>query len=262
MAPGIIACKLGKPKKGWYPVVMTGEWKGHTNGAFTLDARALEQMRLNFESWKLDIVVDYEHQSLYGTEAPAAGWIKYPDGVRVQDEELQVQIAWSTRAKKRIKEGEYRYLSPVIIPHTPDPSSGEDVGWSLHSVALTNTPFFNELPPIAAKQSQSTHTKETPMPEKTIAIQEENEKLKAQLATKQKEEAERKVADAIAARSIAPKQKEWALSYAETDPSGFDAFLKDAAATPEVPQGDMFAASSTSPDTQIDVVAMAVGGAA
>ena len=99
------------------------------------------------------------------------------------------------------------------------------------------------------------------MPEKTKAIEEENEKLKAQLATKQKEEAARKVEDAIAARSITPKQKAWALSYAETDPSGFDDFLTNATPTPEVPAGDMYAASNTPGDAQIDVVAMAVGGA-
>lgn len=256
MEPGVIACKIEK-KKGWYPVAMTGEWKGHNAGEFTLDERALKQIALNFEAAGLDIPVDYEHQSLYGVEAPAAGWIKHPGGLKVEEGVLLARIAWTARAKERIKSGEYRYLSPTLVSHATDPKSGEDVGWALHSVALTNTPFFNELPPIAAKGAPApTSTKEEPMPKEDIEkLQRENQELKTRLETQEKAleehrkaEAKRQVEAAIAARKLHPDQKEWGETYALKDPDGFEAFVAKARPIIDKPGDDLYPGSSQ-PDT-------------
>lgn len=96
-----------------------------------------------------DYLIDYEHQSLNGQVAPAAGWFKKlewrSDGVYVLD------ARWSPRAKALIEADEYRYISPVF-------SYAEDTGIviSLHSIALTNTPALSGLTDLsiaAAKKS-------------------------------------------------------------------------------------------------------------
>lgn len=265
-----LACTIGKPKKRWYPVALEGTWKGHANGAFTLDTRALEQVRINFDTLGLDVVVDYEHQTLSGAEAPAAGWIKHPGGLKVKDGELLARIEWTPRAKEQIDAGEYRYLSPVLSPHDVDPKSGEDVGWVLHSVALTNTPFLAELPPIAAKTDLHPN-KETTMPKPEDALKTENEQLKQQLAdiqseleTHRKNAAAAQVKEAIAARKLSPDQEEWGVTYALKDPEGFTTFLAKAKPVMDKPDDDLYAASRGAGSTKdmLDVVAMAVGGAA
>ena len=51
-----------------------------------------------------------------------------------------------------IKNGEYRYLSPVLDPQTIDQVTGDDIGWGLHSAALTNKPFLEELGQVWANK--------------------------------------------------------------------------------------------------------------
>ena len=248
---GFIACRIDKKAKRWQPIATTGTWSGHTAGKFTLQTEDLETIVANFKRLGLDVVVDYEHQSLYGDKAPASGWIRHPDGLRVQDGALVAYIEWTDAAKAQIKAGEYRYLSPTLVPHGTDPKSGEDVGWTLHSVALTNTPFFNELPPIAAK-NQSSHKKETEMTKEQMeALQAENSALKAELSkTNEKLEEMKKVAasakvkDAIAAKKLHPEQEQWACDYAIKDPDGFDAYLEAAKPQPDVPQSDIYPATN------------------
>jgi phage I-like protein len=192
--------------------------------------------------------VDYEHQTLYGDKAPASGWIRHPDGLRVEGEKLYAKIEWTDEAKKTIKKEQYRYLSPVLVPHATDATSGEDIGCLLHSVALTNTPFFTELPPIAAKSSQQ--KKENLMTKEQIeALKTENEELKAQNEEHRKVVAKAKVKEAIAAKKLHKEQEEWAQEYALKDPEGFDAYLDAAKPQPDVPADNQYPASNK-PDAE------------
>lgn len=65
---------------------------------------------------KLDLVIDYEHQTLFadknGAPAPAAAWIKQL--INKGSDGLWGKVEWTDRAKKQIAEREYRYLSPVF----------------------------------------------------------------------------------------------------------------------------------------------------
>ncbi|MCW1494760.1 phage protease [Campylobacter jejuni] len=45
-------------------VAIKGEWKGHNNGRFKVDDKDLNSMIDNFNQKKIDLVIDYEHQSL------------------------------------------------------------------------------------------------------------------------------------------------------------------------------------------------------
>lgn len=92
----------------------------------------------------IDIVVDYEHQSILSAEngkpAPAAGWLLKGGFIWVSGTGLVASaIRWTVDATEMIRDGEYRYLSPVFS------YSSQGVPLSLISVALTNTPALTTL---------------------------------------------------------------------------------------------------------------------
>lgn len=110
---------------------------------FEVDTAALAALVANFRSRGVDLVIDYEHQSLQGERAPAAGWIKElearPDG-------LWAQVEWTRQAREYLLSKEYRYFSPVLRldPATRRPTA-------LMHLGLTNVPAIKRLPPLVAK---------------------------------------------------------------------------------------------------------------
>ena len=94
-----------------------------------------------------DIVIDYEHQTLEGGQAPAAGWIKElqdrgPDG-------LWARAEWTEKAKEYLANKEYKYLSPVVLVRRAD-----NKAVAIHSVALTNAPAISGVRPIVNKDGK------------------------------------------------------------------------------------------------------------
>jgi phage I-like protein len=110
---------------------------------FEVDAASLSSMVATFRSRGVDLVIDYEHQSLQGERAPAAGWIKdleaRPDG-------LWARVEWTRQAREYLLSKEYRYFSPVLRldPETRRPTA-------LLHLGLTNVPAIKRLPPLVAK---------------------------------------------------------------------------------------------------------------
>lgn len=97
---------------------------------------------------KTDMVVDYDHQSLYtkinGQKAVAAGWIKnleWRDGVGL----FAASVDWTPKAKEHIQNKEYKYISPVF---TYDHKTGKIN--SLINCALTNTPAIDGMEQVLA----------------------------------------------------------------------------------------------------------------
>jgi len=236
----------------WQKIGVTGKWEGHNSGTFEMNQIIFEQMVANYELGGIDVVVDYEHQTLYGSEAPASGWIlKDPISLKAENGELFAQIGWTDRAKAMIMSGEYRYMSPVFAPNTISRTDASNIGWTLHSVALTNKPFLEELDEVRLNKliQNTNHTKEegTMTKDEEAAIIAENEKLKADneaLKTENEQhaeaQAEAKVEAAIAAKKLHPDQKESALKMCKADPAGFDTFMSAAKPMIQKPGDDMF----------------------
>ena len=106
----------------------------------------LETLVSAAEYWRernIDMVIDYEHQTMTGTEAPAAGWIKELDP---RDDGLWARVDWTQNAYDRIMNREYRYISPVIELDEKRNFTG------LLNVALTNYPAINNLDPLTLKK--------------------------------------------------------------------------------------------------------------
>ena len=106
-------------------------------GNFIVDKESFQFMKAEMKRRGIDIVVDYEHQTLKDCQAPAGGWVKEliytPDAI-------VAKVEWTPRAKEYLRNKEYKYLSPVVLTRKKD---GKAV--ALHSLALTNTPAINGM---------------------------------------------------------------------------------------------------------------------
>jgi len=235
----------------WLKIGVSGKWEGHRAGSFEMDQITFDQMVANYEKAGIDIVCDYEHQTLFGDTAPASGWIKKePISLKAEGGELFSAIEWTDNAKAYIEAKEYRYLSPVFAPNTISQTDGSNIGWTLHSVALTNKPFLEELGEVRLnKFTQIHHQKENEtMTEAELqALKDENKRLKEQNKTLQTDvekhqdaQAEAKVDAAIAAKKLHPDQKESALKICKENPSNFESFIGFSLHIFKKPGDDMF----------------------
>lgn len=110
---------------------------------FEVDEESLAAMVEAFQSRGVDLVVDYEHQSLNGGRAPAAGWIKE---LAARQDGLWARVEWTAQAREYLRQKEYRYFSPVL---KLDPETRKPLG--LMHLALTNVPAMKGATPLAAK---------------------------------------------------------------------------------------------------------------
>jgi phage I-like protein len=110
---------------------------------FVVDEASLSSMAADFRSRGVDLVIDYEHQSLQGERAPAAGWIK---DLEARGDGLWARVDWTRQARDYLEKKEYRYFSPVL---RLDPETRKPV--ALMHVGLTNVPAINHLPPLVAR---------------------------------------------------------------------------------------------------------------
>ena len=112
-----------------------------------MDETGAKEIIARFEEFSSDMVIDYEHQTLSGEKAPAAGWIKAltwrGDG---EGGGLWARVEWTEAAAGYIRAGEYRYFSPVFYT-----TKKERRIVRLHNVALTNQPRMLNVRALAAK---------------------------------------------------------------------------------------------------------------
>lgn len=121
-------------------------------GDFLVDSDSFRMMKEHMQHRGIDIVIDYEHQTLRDVQAPAGGWIKE---LVLKSDGIFAKVEWTKKAKGYLQNGEYRYLSPVVMVRKKDHKASQ-----IHSVALTNTPAINGMMPIV-------NSMKLPLPEKT-----------------------------------------------------------------------------------------------
>lgn len=115
---------------------------GHVStkkGDFEVDEESFKAMKAQMQQHGVDIVIDYEHQTLKDIQAPAGGWIKE---LVLQDGAIAAKVEWTETARQYLKNKEYRYLSPVVLVNKDNRAT------MLHSAALTNTPAIDGMFPI------------------------------------------------------------------------------------------------------------------
>lgn len=112
-------------------------------GNFYVDRESYSLMKEDMESHGVDIVIDYEHQTLKDCQAPAGGWVKK---LEYTPDAIVAKVEWTPRARQYLIDREYRYLSPVVLTRREDRKAVR-----LHSIALTNTPAIDDMFPIINK---------------------------------------------------------------------------------------------------------------
>ena len=106
-------------------------------GDFIVDEESFQSIKNTFHKRGIDIVIDYEHQTLEDIQAPAGGWIK---DIFVQDGAIAAKVEWTPKAQEYLQNKEYKYLSPVVLVRKSDKKAVV-----LHSAALTNTPAIDGM---------------------------------------------------------------------------------------------------------------------
>ncbi len=124
-----------------------------------LDPESLATIVRAFRSRGVDLVIDYEHQSLQGRQAPAAGWIK---DLEARGDGLWARVEWTHQAQEYLRNREYRYFSPVL---QLDPETRKPL--ALMQVGLTNVPAIKRLPPLVAKWEAAAPPGQAPKEETT-----------------------------------------------------------------------------------------------
>ena len=192
-------------------------------GTFLVDDRSVEMILKDFRGRKLDLVIDYEHQTLMNVQAPAGGWItelyKGPDAI-------VAKVEWTPKALEYLKNREYRYLSPVIKVQKDGRVS------AIQSVALTNTPAIDGMFAMCKDNTEMKGENEMDLkklaailglPEGATEADVENA-LKAAVEKAMKGDETVLEGSAIGEVSAAA-QKEWSRAYALKDKEGFQSFV-------------------------------------
>lgn len=139
----ILSSDLNGQVPEWVQVFPLGLVRS-TAGDFTVDAESVSSIIAEFKKQGNDMVIDYEHQTQKGIEAPAGGWVKELED-RGQDG-LWARIEWTEKARGYIKNKEYRYFSPVVLVRKSDSKA-----ITLLSIGLTNLPAMSGMRPIVNK---------------------------------------------------------------------------------------------------------------
>lgn len=138
-----LTLKSKEVEVGGAPEVISVLPLGHVTsakGEFNVDGESFSAMKAQIAQRGVDLVVDYEHQTLTGEQAPAAGWVKE---LFLDDGQIKARVEWTDRARAYLENREYRYLSPVITVRKTDSKA-----MGLHSIALTNTPAIEHMEAI------------------------------------------------------------------------------------------------------------------
>jgi phage I-like protein len=144
---------------------------------FMVDEASLLSMAADFRSRGVDLVIDYEHQSLQGERAPAAGWIKE---LEARGDGLWARVDWTRQARDYLEKKEYRYFSPVL---RLDPETRRPI--ALMHMGLTNVPAIKHLPPLVARWGGGAAPPETLWPDgpgvRALAAKMDSAKEKAKM---------------------------------------------------------------------------------
>jgi len=143
----------GSPSPAWIRLLPLGKVElVDEREPFEVDRESLTRMVEAFQSRGVDLVVDYEHQSLKGDRAPAAGWIRE---LEAREDGLWGRVEWTAQAEEYLKAREYRYFSPVVR------LAGESRRpLALLHVGLTNVPAIRGLMPLVARLGGGEETEE------------------------------------------------------------------------------------------------------
>lgn len=150
--------------KAWNLIFPRGEWHGANlepiGGSLAIDEAFLGELVANWEAaGRPPLPVRWTHAHLDEVDPvrrleleKAAGLLT---DMRVTDAGLEVLTEWNPAGAEAVRAGKWNFWSPEWQPQHTDRRTGERRGWWLSGVALTNDPFFNSMPAVAASTTST-----------------------------------------------------------------------------------------------------------
>lgn len=151
--------KFQPPADGWYQLAPIGEFAHSESGLLqVLDRTAITSM---VNSFRGEALLDFDHFSYDpDKKSEAAGWISE---LQARGDGLWGRIRWTDIGEESVRNGRYRYLSPVWMRADVESLGDNRVRpLRLDSAGLTNQPNLRGLAPLtnrAAGSAQTTNTK-------------------------------------------------------------------------------------------------------
>ena len=178
-----------QPKDGRIQLLPYGEFRAVDGRPTDVPAWYLTEenghdVALLANSSRNQLVVDYEHQTLYkeknGQPAPAAGWMRW---LEFTPKGMFAEVEWTDKAAAAIAAKEYRYISAVFSYDT------KGYVTKIFHAALTNFPALDGMDEVlaaASAQILKPETEQNPMKELLQQLfglpEADEEKLKAALS--------------------------------------------------------------------------------
>jgi phage I-like protein len=133
----------------WVHAFPLGEYHHPVHGRLVFTHERLERLAagVNGRSRGIDLAIDYEHRGDVAKGARAAGWIT---AAEVRADGLWLAVAFTDEARREVRAGAWRYLSPEYQDTWTHPQTGVRHRDVLLGAALTNRPFLRGLAAVAA----------------------------------------------------------------------------------------------------------------
>jgi phage I-like protein len=134
----------------WLHAMPIGAIRHPVHGVLEFTAERLARFADNVRrrARGIDLDVDYDHKTDPAKGRKAAGWIT---SAEVRPDGLWIAVAFTDEARREIRAGHWRYLSPEFVEEWTD-TSGQRWRDVLLGAGLTNRPFLKGLQPIAAHE--------------------------------------------------------------------------------------------------------------
>lgn len=193
----------------WVLIVSEGEFLNHHHGPHKVTAEDIASMAAHFETTSTDLLIDYDHASVFQGDTRAAGW---STDLRVTDRGLEMRApVFTAAAQQMLDEREYRYYSPVYQLEGRE-KDGSPTGSRLISVAITSLPYFDQHEIDAIGNSASGDPDDTTPPDEGTPFMEKSELLELlglpdDATDEQIAEAKKKLKEAQAAAKKAAEEK-------------------------------------------------------
>lgn len=139
--------------EGKIQIAPYGHYDGYINDAgkkesFDITPEDVQNMANYFNNGRgangQKLLIDNNHASMKGLDAPAMGWIKQLEADA--ENGLMATVEFLADTYEQIKKGALRYISPVIFKENYiDEITGEVMPCVLFNAAITNTPFLPNI---------------------------------------------------------------------------------------------------------------------
>ncbi|MBR0459651.1 MAG: hypothetical protein IJJ26_10480, partial [Victivallales bacterium] len=138
----------GGTPPGSFTVIRYGKTtytKGDRDGRIDFNEADADRVLASFAARTREVVIDFDHATVSGGNAPAAGWV---DAFEKTQDGLAARVRWTPMGVEALEGLLYRYHSPVIR------FDADGRVCAILSVALTNHPAFHGYAPLAADDTK------------------------------------------------------------------------------------------------------------